>query len=215
MRCSVCIVVLGVVTAIGPTAGAAPFYSIDHQSPTAGLVSDGDVVTPSGTGQVPPPAVVIPFGAGGLGVKPTAVGFAELDALSFGVDLGGLNPASLGSATLTLEFDVCSTVGQNSQTADNVPMLTMAFGGTQPAPGLTIGFNDSNRLMWSNSSGTLQDLYWETFTDPEDGLGWHKAYFDNFNGSSSSVPVPEPSTFFLATLGLLGLCFYAYRHRPA
>ena len=130
-------------------------------------------------------------------------------------DLGGWNPASLGSATLTLEFDVCSTVGQNSQTADNVPMLTMAFGGTQPAPGLTIGFNDSNRLMWSNSSGTLQDLYWETFTDPEDGLGWHKAYFDNFNGSSSSVPVPEPSTFFLATLGLLGLCFYAYRHRPA
>ena len=181
-------------------------------------------------------------------------------------DLGGLNPSSIPTEVLTLTFDVCSTVAQNSGTADGVAMLTMAFGGTATAPGLTLGYSDSNYLMWSDAGGNLneytgytlnsggwdrvtltmdfgadtydlsidrktgdgingsstytpvsnysvvsampftnalsalEDLYFETFTDPEDGLGWHKAFFDNFDGFSRDVVVPEASAAVFALL---------------
>ncbi len=190
-------------------------------------------------------------------------------------DLAGLNPASVGIDTLTLTFDVCSTVAGGSTTANNVAMLTMAFGGTAANPGLTLGFSDSNYLMWSNAAGVLneytgytlngtgwdrisltmdfntdtydlvidqmtgdgingsntytpintfnvvsgvpftnalssmQNLFFETFTDPEDGLGWHKMFLDNFQ--SRALGVPEPSTFVLAVLGLLGFFGFARR----
>lgn len=190
-------------------------------------------------------------------------------------DLAGLNPASVGSAILTLNFDVCSTVAQNSGTTNNAAMMTMKFGGTAAAPGLTLGFSDSNYLMWSDSGGTLneytgytlngsgwdritlvmdfgtdtydlvvqqmtgdgingsntytpintfnvvsgmgftnslsslQKLHFETFTDPEDGGGWHKMFLDNFD---SSV-VPEPASITLALFGVLGLVKIAGRGR--
>lgn len=194
-------------------------------------------------------------------------------------DLAGETPSSISPTTLSIIFDVCSTVAQNSQTANGTPMLTMAFGplGT---PALTLGFSDSNYLMWSDSSGnlneftgyTLNSTSWDrvyltmdftsftydlsvasmigdgingsntytptttynvvsgmgftnnvtslaqldfsTFTDPEDGGGWHKAFFDNFDSQLPGLQlVPEPSACLLAVAGFLGLAVLARRPR--
>ena len=187
-------------------------------------------------------------------------------------DLAGQNPASLPAAKVAISFDVCSTVAQNSQTANGAPMMTMKFGGTAASPGVTLGFSDSNKLMWSNGAGVLTEfpgytlngsgwdrvtlqmdfatdlydlkveqmtgsgitgsntytpintfnvvsgmsftnplgsmpkLFFETFTDPEDGLGWHKMFLDNFRATAT----PEPSAFALALTGLAAL----RRRRP-
>lgn len=183
------------------------------------------------------------------------------------VDLGGLNPASLGSARIAIAFDVCSTVAQNSQTANGAAMMTMRFGGSATAPGVSLGFSDANKLMFSNAAGVLTEftgytlngsgwdrvtleldfasdtydlsvasmtgngisgsstytpvttysvvtgmpftnalasmtkLRFETFTDPEDGMGWHKMFLDNFTASA----VPEPTAAGLAAVAALGL----------
>jgi len=67
-------------------AFAQPTYSVDVQGPTfvSGVASGSDILTPVGAGMVSPPAIAIPGGA--LGVGPTAPGFDELDALSYGRD---------------------------------------------------------------------------------------------------------------------------------
>ncbi len=85
MRKVIVLLVVALLAAAG-TAGAAPTFSIDFQGPTAGAVSEGDILTPVLPGIVPPPAVVIPAGAVGLGVVPGPVGFMEVDALSYGRD---------------------------------------------------------------------------------------------------------------------------------
>ncbi|MEM8945374.1 MAG: hypothetical protein AAGD11_09335 [Planctomycetota bacterium] len=197
-------------------------------------------------------------------------------------DIAGLNPTSVGSNILVLEFDVCVVTGQNSGTANNAPMMTMDFGGTRASPGMTIAFNDSNRLMWSDAAGNLnefagythnqsgwdritlkldfdadvydlsitplspptsppiltgsstyipgatipvvsgvsftnalsdmQNLYFETFTDPEDGAGWHKLFLDNFDSMLMNGIVPEPGTVSLA---LCAVCFGLTARRTA
>ena len=190
-------------------------------------------------------------------------------------DVAGLNPASITSSKLTIGFDVCSTVAQNSGTANNAAMMTMKFGGTSASPGLTLGFSDSNYLMWSNGAGVLSQytgyqlnggswdrvslvmdfatdtydlfvspmtgngingsntytptntftvvtgmpftnalssmpkLFFETFTDPEDGAGWHKMFLDHFTSSA----VPEPATCGLLPLAMATLA--AIRRRQA
>jgi len=43
------------------------------------------------------------------------------------------------------------------------------------------------------SATSMSRLWWEVFTDPDTGGGWHKSFFDNFHNE-----VPEPST--LATV---------------
>jgi hypothetical protein len=77
---------------------AQPTYSFDFQGPTTaggpGTVNEGDILTPMGAGTIPPPAVVIPVGATGLGLLPTIGGISEVDALSYGNDLF-LTPNSL------------------------------------------------------------------------------------------------------------------------
>jgi hypothetical protein len=192
------------------------------------------------------------------------------------VDVAGLNPANLNNSVLALTFDVCSTVFQNSQTANNSPMVTMKFGGTAVNPGMTLAFSDSNQLMYSNGAGNLipftgytlngsgwdrvtlklnfmtdtydlsidqmtgngitgsstytpinnfsvvtgmpftnaltdmQQLFFETFTDPEDGGGWHKMFLDNF--TSMNMGVPEPAAGLMLLLGCIGVVSLRRRH---
>jgi hypothetical protein len=162
---------------------------------------------------------------------------------------------------VSITFDVCSVVSQNSTTDNGSEMLTMKFGGTRSNPAVTLGFSDGNQLMYSDAGGNLlvfggytlnpvgwdritltldfgagtydlavesmsgsssaasstwsptanypvttgmaftnavtsiPTLYFETFTDPENGLGWHKTYLDNFSGRLMG-PIPvEQSTW--------------------
>ena len=184
------------------------------------------------------------------------------------VDVAGLNPAAMGSNILVLTFDVCAVTAQNSGQDDNATMFRMDFGGTRANPGMTLGFSDANKLMWSDAAGTLHEyngytlnqggwdrvslkldfgndtydlvveqmtgdginasntytpinsfnvvsgqsftnplssltkLYFETFTDPEDGGGWHKLFLDNFD---SMLMIPEPASGLLLVFGSLGL----------
>ncbi len=74
-------------------------------------------------------------------------------------------------------------------------------------------FNVVSGVPFTNALSSMQNLFFETFTDPEDGAGWHKMFLDNFQ--SSRIGVPEPSTFVLAVLGLLGFFGFARRHRKA
>lgn len=86
---------LGCVTA--SSAMAMPTYSIDFQGPSwapgggPGGVSDGDILTPVGSGKLPLPGVVIPAasGPGTLGLDKGFTGRHEgyeLDALSYGLE---------------------------------------------------------------------------------------------------------------------------------
>jgi hypothetical protein len=86
-------------------------FSIDFQGPTIGVpegfgsglaIDEGSILTPQPPGPpgpnmpVPgpialPPGIVVPSGAGGLGITPTAAvppAYVELDALSYGLDKG-------------------------------------------------------------------------------------------------------------------------------
>ena len=66
-------------------AQAQPTFSIDVQGPTApGSVSEGDILTPTGTGTIPPPAVAVSVFA--LGVASVPGARAEVDALSYGTE---------------------------------------------------------------------------------------------------------------------------------
>ncbi len=176
-------------------------------------------------------------------------------------DLGGVNPNAPGTARIAITFDVCSVVHQNSSTDNGAAMLTFKFGGTRANPGVTIGFSDANKLMYSDAGGNLQifagytlngagwdritltldfgsgtydlqvesmsgssslasntynptalylvttampftnaiadlaTLFFETFTDPENGLGWGKTYIDNFQGRLDGVISVAPTSW--------------------
>jgi len=60
---------------------------------------------------------------------------------------------------------------------------------------------------FTNPLSSMGQLYFETFTDPEDGLGWHKMFLDNFNAGE----VPEPGTALLMLLGAVGSTFLRRR----
>ncbi len=81
------------LVAAGYANAQRPTYSIDFQGPTASplgpSVSDADILTPTGPGVAPPPAVVIPASAGPGTLGIAGVGIhegRELDALSYGFE---------------------------------------------------------------------------------------------------------------------------------
>jgi len=81
-RSRLVIAVCGLVLLISGTAAAVTTFSIDYQGPTAGLVTEGDILTPADAGILPPPTIALTAAA--LGIVPTGAGRVELDALSFG-----------------------------------------------------------------------------------------------------------------------------------
>jgi hypothetical protein len=78
-----CIAASAVLCGLQVSVNGQPTYSIDAQSAGIGPVLEGDILTPQGAGQIPPPAVVISQLL--LGYTPTPLG-GELDALSYGTD---------------------------------------------------------------------------------------------------------------------------------
>ncbi|NQT88623.1 PEP-CTERM sorting domain-containing protein [bacterium] len=76
---------------------------------------------------------------------------------------------------------------------------------------VTTTYAVATAVPFTNPLGSMQNLYWETFTqgDADNQLGWHKAFFDNF-GSPVNSRVPEPAT---ATLALMGIGMLVRRRR--
>lgn len=188
-------------------------------------------------------------------------------------DLAGHNPSSLAGQKVSITFDTLISAG--GSTPNNQPMAVMAFGGTRAAPAMSIGFSDSDRLMYSDASNnlteylgyslgaggweritltfdfaaftydlviqemtgntqnasntwtpvntynvvsnqpfansltSLNNLWFETFTDPESNGGWHKWFLDNFD--SAKVPAPGAA----AAGALFALCGLSRRRRSA
>ncbi len=188
-------------------------------------------------------------------------------------DLGGTAPNAVAGGTITIGFDVMGVFSQGSTIANSASKLNMVFGGTRTSPGLTLGFSDSNKLMYSDAAGNLLEysgytlpgswsrvtlamnfatstydlklssltgnylnasntysvvntynvatgmpftnamsslntLWFETFTDPENGSGYGKVFLDHFTGAST-VPAPGCA----ALLGCAGLVSTRRRRR--
>jgi hypothetical protein len=144
-------------------------------------------------------AAMLTMGFGGTAASPgVRIGFSDdnylmySDALgnfqTFGTQMNGFAWSRLAltihfdTSTYDLSYESLQTVpGQESNTFLPFAAFTVATG----AP-----------LM--NALTELQTLHWETFTDPENNLGWHKGFFDNFGGRY----VPAPGTLALAAMGL-------------
>lgn len=154
------LLVLGLVAllAASGTDVAAVTYSIDFQGVTAGAVLEGDILTPIPPGMVPPPAVVIPAGAVGLGIVPGGAGFVEVDALSYGRDRQiaqnelprylfsvdefavGLPGVPAPSVTTEGAFGAVEASGDAYSSTPLAPGATIAPG----ALGINVGYLDGN-----------------------------------------------------------------------
>lgn len=80
------VAIVGMTIVAASTVNAQPTYSVDMQSASVpGLNDPGAILTPQGTGQLPPPAVAIQSLM--LGIQPP-IGrpYGELNALSYGTD---------------------------------------------------------------------------------------------------------------------------------
>ena len=152
-------------------APAQPTYSIDVQGPTAGggFVSEADILTPIGAGIAPPPAVVIPGGPAGLGIGVTAIGFRELDALSYGTD-----PLLLNTTPPVLGVDWSFSVDEFAVGLPGVPFPSVTTEGA-----------------FSPVGEASADIY-STLTGPGPvGLffGGNTGIFD---GNGGATPFPAP-----------------------
>jgi hypothetical protein len=111
-----CVVLVSAITVVAAPAFAQlqrPTFSVDFQGPSAGtpegwsptLMNEGDILTtslpgppgpnPAQLGPLPPPGIMVGAAgpgsvvpAPGLGIAPGFAGFRELDALSYGRDIG-------------------------------------------------------------------------------------------------------------------------------
>lgn len=145
-------------------------------------------------------SAMLTMGFGGTATNPgVEIGFSDNNNLMFSDAFGNLQTYTtnqLGTnwhrISLTMYFDTFTydltvqplqTVpGQESSTY--IPFATWNIGAGMPmASPLT----------------SMTSLYWEVFTDPENNLGWHKGFFDNFSGNY----VPAPGAAALLGLGAL------------
>jgi hypothetical protein len=134
----------------------APTYSVDIQSSSVpGFNDEGDIYTPVGAGNFPPPAVVVPNGLLGLGINPA--GLSELDALSYGTE-PYLLPGPLFKHSWTFSVDEYAVgragvpgpsvttegaFGAQEAAADIYASITPA-GPFLPFPGTNAGLYDGN-----------------------------------------------------------------------
>jgi MYXO-CTERM domain-containing protein len=139
---------------------------------------------------------------GGTAVAPgVKIGFADDNSLMYSDAAGNLqtytaNPISTiwHRIALTIHFDTSLYDLTVTPLLANPGMESSTF---TPITTWTVGTG----LPMANSLTSMQSLYWEVFTQPENGLGWHKGFFDNFQGGY----VPAPGAVGLLALGALAV----------
>lgn len=143
-------------------------------------------------------SAMLTMGFGGTATNPgVRLGFSDGNELMYSDALGNLQTytanqlfTSWHRISLTMHFDTSTydliveplqtNPGQESMTFTPFGLWTVTTGAPMAVP-LT----------------SMQSLWWETFTDPENNLGWHKGFFDNFGGRF----VPSPGAGALLGLG--------------
>lgn len=156
-----------VALAQGGPPVAPPTFSIDNASPTNGVVPSlgWDILAPvppaPGLGPLPPPAVLIPGGPGGLGLIPVAIVPPEVDALSYGVDVR-LHPAAMALWYFSVDraaiglpgMPVPSVTSEGAMAGAAQEASADVFWSPQPpvplppfgGPPMNVGFFDGNGL---------------------------------------------------------------------
>ena len=94
-------------------------------------------------------------------------------------------------------FEAKDFVGQVRQALQNVATVLEAAG-TGPHHVVRLTWYITDREAYLRSTRELGAAYREVFSDPENNLGWHKGFFDNFRGGF----VPAPGASALALIGL-------------
>ncbi len=145
-------------------------------------------------------AAMLTMAFGGTATNPgVKIGFSDNNNLMYSDSAGNLQTyttnqlfTSWHRITLTMYFDTSTydLVVQPLQTNPGMESSTYT-----PFATWTVGTG----LPMANSLTSMTRLYWEVFTDPENNLGWHKGFFDNFHGDY----VPAPGAAGLLGLGAL------------
>jgi hypothetical protein len=130
--------------------------------------------------------------------RPSGVtlGFSDSNKLMYSDAFGNLqefggdtlNPSGWDRITLLLDF------GADTYDLTLEPMTGLSANASNTWTPYN-SYAVATGVPFTNALSSMQNLYFETFTDPENGLGWHKTFLDNFDGAV----IPEPST----AIGLL------------
>ena len=144
---------------------------------------------------------MLTMGFGGTATNPgVRLGFSDNNNLMYSDAFGNLqthtaNPifTNWHRIALTMYFDTSTydLVVQPLQTHPGMESSTYTPFAT---------WNIGTGLPMANALTSMAELHWEVFTDPENNLGWHKGFFDNFGGHY----VPAPGAAALLGLGMLG-----------
>lgn len=132
---------------------------------------------------------------GGTRANPAmTLGFSDGNKLMYSDSAGNLqifggytlNGAGWDRITLILDF--------GAQTYD---LVLEGLTGSSPAASNTwtpyTSFTVATGMPFTNAVAAIPTLFFETFTDPENGLGWHKTFIDNFDGRLDG-PIPVETT---------------------
>lgn len=142
-------------------------------------------------------AAMLTMKFGGTRVSPGAtIGFSDGNKLMYS-DSGGnllvypgytLNATGWDRITLVMDFGtgtydlwVDSMTGSSSAASNTWTPVT--------------SYPVATAMPFTNAVSSIPSLYFETFTDPENGLGWHKTFIDNFEGRLIGPVAVESSTW--------------------